>query len=188
MPPFAPASRRLILLAPLAVAGLGGAAFFTLLGRMREGTYDPHGLPSMLIGKPLPAFDLPGLGQGGGLTSAAITAAGRPVLVNFFASWCMPCIEEAGVLMKLKAQGIPVYGIAYKDKPEATEAFLAQNGDPYARVGRDQPGRVAIDFGLYGVPETYVVDAGGIVRFRWAGALTDDVVRQSMLPLLKGSS
>jgi cytochrome c biogenesis protein CcmG/thiol:disulfide interchange protein DsbE len=186
--PTASPSRRLLLLAPLGVAALSGAAFFTLLGRMRQGTYDPHGLPSMLIGKPLPSFDLPGLGQAPGISSAGIAAARRPVLINFFASWCVPCVEEVATLTKLKAQGVPVYGIAYKDKPDATAAFLAQNGNPYAGIGRDDPGRVAIDFGLYGVPETYVVDANGIVRFRWAGALTDDVVQQSLMPLLKAAS
>jgi len=183
--PAAPPSRRLLLLAPLGVAALGGAAFFTLLGRMRQGTYDPHGLPSMLIGKQLPRFDLPGGGPLQGVSSAEIEAAARPVLVNFFASWCIPCVEEAAVLMSLKAQGVPVYGIAYKDKLDATAYFLSQNGNPYARIGRDEPGRVAIDFGLYGVPETYLVDAGGIVRWRWAGALTDDVVRQTLMPMLK---
>ncbi|MBS0562031.1 MAG: DsbE family thiol:disulfide interchange protein [Proteobacteria bacterium] len=186
--PTAPASRRLLLLAPLAVAGAGGVAFFVLLDRMSKGTYDPHGLPSMLIGKKLPAFDLPGLGQAPGISSAAIAAGGRPVLVNFFASWCVPCVEEAATLMALKGQGVPIYGIAYKDKEAATKSFLARNGDPYAAIGRDDPGRVAIDFGVYGVPETYVVDAQGIVRFRWAGALTQDVVQQSIMPLMKASS
>jgi cytochrome c biogenesis protein CcmG/thiol:disulfide interchange protein DsbE len=183
-----PSRRRLLLLAPLGVAALGGAAFLTLLGRMKQGTYDPHSLPSMLIGKRLPSFDLPGGGQFQGLSSAQIEAAGRPVLVNFFASWCIPCVEEASVLMALKAQDLPVYGIAYKDKLDATADFLARNGDPYARIGLDQPGRVAIDFGVYGVPETYLVDAGGIVRWRWAGALTDDVVRQGLMPLLKAGA
>jgi cytochrome c biogenesis protein CcmG/thiol:disulfide interchange protein DsbE len=186
--PAATPSRRLVLLAPLVVAGLGGAAFFTLLGRMRQGTYDPHSLPSMLIGKPLPTFDLPGGGDMRGLSSAEVTAAHRPVLVNFFASWCVPCVQEAPVLMQLKAQGVPVYGIAYKDKAAATDGFLTQNGDPYARIGRDAPGRVAIDFGLYGVPETYLVDAKGIVRWRWAGALTDDLVRDTLMPLMQAAA
>jgi cytochrome c biogenesis protein CcmG, thiol:disulfide interchange protein DsbE len=186
--PAAPPSRRLLLLAPLGIAALGGAAFLTLLGRMQQGTYDPHTLPSMLIGKPLPKFDLPGGGPLTGLTTAQVTAAGKPALVNFFASWCIPCVEEAATLMSLKAQGIPVYGIAYKDKLDATEDFLSRNGDPYIRIGSDLPGRAAIDFGLYGVPETYLVDAHGIVRWRWAGALTEDVVRQTLMPLMKDAA
>ncbi len=136
----------------------------------------------------MPTFDLPGAGSLQGLSSAEVLAAGKPVLVNFFASWCIPCVEEAGELMALKQQGVPIYGIAYKDKPDATEGFLSQNGNPYVRVGLDLPGRVAINFGLYGVPETYVVDAGGIVRLRWAGALTDTVAQRTVLPLLRGTS
>jgi len=189
--PTAQPSRRLLLIAPLALAGLGGVAAWTLLSRMRQGIYDPRGLPSMLIGKKLPSFDLPGAARPGGgafqgFSSVEIRAAHRPVLVNFFASWCIPCVEEAPVLMQLKADGVPIYGIAYKDRRTAN--FLNQNGNPYTRVGSDEPGRVAIEFGLYGVPETYVVDADGIVRFRWSGALTDDVVRGSLSPLLKGRS
>ena len=103
-------------------------------------------------------------------------AAGKPVLVNFFASWCIPCVQEAPVLMGLKQQGVPIWGIAYKDTAEAAAGFLVRHGDPYARLARDEPGRVAIDFGLYGVPETYLIDRAGIVRWRWAGGLSDDVV------------
>ena len=88
--------------------------------------------------------------------------------------------------MALKQRGTPIWGIAYKDKPDATGAFLHQNGDPYTRIARDEPGNIAIDFGLYGVPETYLIDKAGIVRWRWAGGLSEDVVRQSLLPLLQG--
>jgi cytochrome c biogenesis protein CcmG/thiol:disulfide interchange protein DsbE len=177
--------RRALLLAPLAIAAAGGAGFWLLLQRMSEGTYDPHGLPSMLIGKPLPRFALPGLNSGQGFSSADVTAAGRPALINFFASWCIPCVQEAPVLMTLKQQGTPIWGIAYKDKPEATQEFLKRNGDPYSRIARDDGGTTAIDFGLYGVPETYVVDKSGTVRWRWAGGLSEDVVRRSLAPLLQ---
>jgi cytochrome c biogenesis protein CcmG/thiol:disulfide interchange protein DsbE len=185
--PFQP-SRRLLLLAPLAAAGLGGAAAWKLLGGMRRGTYDPRGLPSMLIGKKLPSFDLPGAAPLGGravLGVSSIQNLRRPALINFFASWCIPCVEETPVLMQLRSQGVPIYGIAYKDKPAAIAKFLAQSGNPYVRIGSDEPGHVAIDFGLYGVPETYVIDSDGIVRFRWSGALTDNVVRDSLAPMLK---
>src|SRR5262249_6024331 len=150
----------------------GGTGFWLLLQRMSAGTYDPHGLPSMLIGKPLPHFSLPGLGAEKGFSSTDVTAADRPTLVNFFASWCIPCVQEAPVLMTLKQQGTPIWGIAYKDKPDAAQGFLKQNGDPYTRIACDEPGTTAIDFGLYGVPETYVVDKSGIVRWRWAGGLS----------------
>lgn len=177
--------RRALLMAPLGVAAVGGTAFWLLLQRMSEGTYDPHGLPSMLIGKPLPKFSLPGQPPSQGFSSADVVATGRPALVNFFASWCIPCEQEAPTLMTLKRQGVPIWGIAYKDKIDATSDFLHQNGDPYLHIGRDEPGTVAINFGLYGVPETYVIDKSGIVRWRWAGGLSDDIVHQSLAPLLQ---
>jgi cytochrome c biogenesis protein CcmG/thiol:disulfide interchange protein DsbE len=177
--------RRVFLLAPLGVAAVGGAAFWTLLERMRAGSYDPHGVPSMLIGKPLPSFSLPGQQSSQGFSSGDIIAGKRPVLLNFFASWCVPCVQEAPVLMALKQRGMPIWGIAYKDRADATADFLRQNGDPYLRVARDEPGRVAIDFGVYGVPESYLIDRAGIVRWRWAGGLSEDVVQQSLAPLLQ---
>jgi cytochrome c biogenesis protein CcmG, thiol:disulfide interchange protein DsbE len=177
--------RRAFLLVPLGLAAIGGTSFWMLLRRMDKGTYDPHGIPSMLIGKPLPKFSLPGQPPSQGFSSDDIVNTGRPVLINFFASWCIPCVQEAPVLMALKNRGLPIWGVAYKDKTDATTDFLKQNGDPYSRIARDEPGNVAIDFGLYGVPETYLVDRSGIVRWRWAGGMTDDVVRQSLAPLLK---
>ena len=180
-----PLQRRAILLAPLGVAAVGGAGFWVLLDRLREGTYDPHGVPSVLIGKPLPSFSLPGQPPGQGFSSADIVASGKPAVVNFFASWCVPCVEEAPTLDALQQQGVPLWGIAYKDKADATARFLDQYGNPYLRVARDEPGRVAIDFGVYGVPETYLVDRAGIVRWRWAGGLSDIVVKQSLAPMLK---
>ena len=177
--------RRLVLLAPLGLAAAAGGGFWGLLLRMQQGSYDPHSLPSMLVGKTLPDFSLPGQPPSAGFSRTDIIATGRPALVNFFASWCIPCIEEAPALMQLHQDGVPIWGIAYKDKPNAAAGFLAQNGDPYVRVARDEPGRVAIDFGVYGVPETYLVDRRGIVRLRWAGGLSDDVVRGTLAPLLK---
>jgi cytochrome c biogenesis protein CcmG, thiol:disulfide interchange protein DsbE len=177
--------RRLVLLVPLATAAAAGGAFTALLMRMRAGEYDPHALPSMLIGKKLPSFSLPGLAPSSGFGNADITAAGRPALVNFFASWCLPCAEEAPTLMRVKAMGLPLWGIAYKDKPAATDAFLARGGNPYVRVARDDAGLVGINFGLYGVPESYLVDPSGIVRWRFAGGLSETVLRDQLTPAIK---
>jgi cytochrome c biogenesis protein CcmG, thiol:disulfide interchange protein DsbE len=94
-------------------------------------------------------------------------------------------VIEAPQLSELQRRGVPVWGIACKDKPEATADFLKRTGDPYARIAVDAPGRVAIDFGAYGVPETYLVDRSGVVRWRWAGPLTDDILRRELDPLLK---
>jgi cytochrome c biogenesis protein CcmG/thiol:disulfide interchange protein DsbE len=139
-----------------------------------------------LVGQRLPDFDLPPQAPAEkGFSSADVLAAGRPVLINFFASWCVPCVLEAPVLMALKQQSVPLWGIAYKDQAADSADFLAKHGDPYERLARDAPGRVAIDFGLYGVPETYFVDRTGIVRRRWAGPLTDDQVRDQLKPLLQ---
>jgi cytochrome c biogenesis protein CcmG/thiol:disulfide interchange protein DsbE len=180
--------RRLLMLTPLAFAAAAGGGFWGLLMRMEQGSYDPHSLPSMLVGKPLPAFALPGLPPSAGFSNFDVTAPGRPALVNFFASWCIPCIEEAPTLMQLKDEGVPIWGIAYKDKPDATAAFLQRHGDPYVRVARDEPGLAAINFGLYGVPETYVVDSHGMVRLRWAGGLSDAIVRDKIAPLLQSAA
>src|SRR5262249_49311040 len=158
--------------------------------RMQQGTYDPHTLPSALIGKEIPVFDLPALafsGQRavGRFTSRDIIMSSRPALVNFFASWCEPCAEEATALMDLKAQNVPIFGIAYKDAVSAAGRFLEERGNPYIGVGSDLAGSVGIDFGLYGVPETYALDARGIVRRRWSGPVTGETAHNSLLPLLK---
>jgi cytochrome c biogenesis protein CcmG/thiol:disulfide interchange protein DsbE len=175
--------RRLLLGVPLVVLAAAGGGWAMMLARMQQGEFDPHSLPSQLIGKKVPDFDLPGL-DGAGFTGADLQNPRQPMLVNFFASWCVPCMEEAGVLKEIARQGLPVWGITYKDAPDATQAFLAKNGNPYARIAMDRPGRVAINWGVYGVPETYFIDGGGIVRWRYAGALTDDVVQRDLVPLL----
>jgi cytochrome c biogenesis protein CcmG/thiol:disulfide interchange protein DsbE len=183
-PPRRVIGRRLLLGVPLVVLAAAGGGWALMLKRMQQGEFDPHSLPSQLIGKKVPDFDLPGLG-GPGFTGADLQTPKQPMLVNFFASWCVPCMQEAGVLGEIAKQGLPVWGIAYKDAPGATQAFLAQNGNPYQRVGMDRPGRVAINWGVYGVPETYFIDGGGIVRWRYAGALTDTVVQRDIIPLLE---
>ena len=161
-------NRRLLLLAPLGVAAIGGVSFYAMLNGMQDGSFNPRGVPSQLIDKPLPNFTLPGFGR------ADVVAARKPVVINFFASWCAPCVEEAPMLMALKQQGVPIWGIAYKDKTPATDAFLVRHGDPYTRVARDSAGMVGIEWGITGVPETYVIDAEGVVRWRTTGPITPD--------------
>jgi cytochrome c biogenesis protein CcmG/thiol:disulfide interchange protein DsbE len=173
--------RKSIYLLPLLL-------FFALAGYfavplLREG-YDPQTLPSALIDKPAPAFDLTALDGGAKLDSDALK--GHVVVVNFFASWCVPCRLEHPLLMRLaKEEKLPLYGIAYKDEVENTERVLAETGDPYRRIGVDLDGRVGIDFGVYGVPETYVIDKSGHIRKRFVGPLTAEVVDRELLPLLK---
>jgi cytochrome c biogenesis protein CcmG/thiol:disulfide interchange protein DsbE len=178
-------TRRLMLMAPLGLVGLGGAAFWGMLKGKQNGSFDPHAVPSPLIGKPMPDFALAAQPPGDGFSSADVRGAGRSVLINFFASWCVPCAVEAPELADLHGSGVAVWGIAYKDTPDAAAAFLARSGNPYLRLARDEPGRSALDFGLYGVPETYLIDRRGIVRWRWAGPLTDAIVSGQLRPLLR---
>lgn len=181
-------NRRALLLAPFGVTVLAGAGFWTVLARMKQGTFDPHDVPSQLIGRRVPGFTLPGLPGAQGFGSADIAAAGHPVLVNFFASWCVPCVIEHPELMALSKEGLPIWGVAYKDAPDAARTFITKHGDPYARLAQDRPGQVAIDWGVYGVPESYLIDAAGMVRWRQAGPITRDVADTQLRPLLRSLS
>jgi cytochrome c biogenesis protein CcmG/thiol:disulfide interchange protein DsbE len=146
--------------------------------------HDPQILPSALIDKPAPPFDLATLNGGPDLALSRLR--GQVVLVNFFASWCAPCRIEHPILMRLAAQDrVAMYGIDYKDRPEDAKRILAQLGDPYHAVGLDPDGTTGIDFGVYGVPETYVIDKTGRIRKRFVGPLTEDALQQELLPLLQ---
>jgi cytochrome c biogenesis protein CcmG, thiol:disulfide interchange protein DsbE len=148
-------------------------------------TRDPHTLPSAMIDQPAPSFDLPGLGAHPGLATKDLVGNG-PTLVNFFASWCVPCRVEHPMLMRLAEEGkIRLEGIAYKDKVADTTRFLGQLGDPYKRIGVDADGRVGIDFGVYGVPETYVVDREGRIRYRQVGPISPQDYENKLAPLLR---
>jgi cytochrome c biogenesis protein CcmG/thiol:disulfide interchange protein DsbE len=172
--------RRLLTLLPLA-AFLVLAGYFALA--LRPGR-DPEALPSALIDKPVPDFALPALLDGAQVAAAGLR--GQVAVINFFASWCVPCRVEHPVLMRLaQREKLPLVGIAYKDKPEAARRFLAGLGDPYARVGLDETGRTGIDFGVYGVPETYVVDRTGHIRKRFVGPLTQEAAERELLPLVR---
>ena len=157
--------KRWIAVLPLAVLGLLGLLFATFGLH-----HDPHVTPAALVGKPLPSRTLPPLREGPPVDLHA-TIQG-PTLVNVFASWCVPCVEEAPALMALKAQGVRVVGVAYKDDPGRTSAFLDRNGDPFATILVDRDGMAALDLGVSGVPETFAVTAGGEVVAKHSGALT----------------
>lgn len=168
--------KRLVFLLPLVLfAGLAVAFWFGL-------QRDPSNLPSQLINRPVPVFALPAVIPGQpGLASADLQ--GEPALLNVFASWCVPCAIEHPVLMRLKGEGVPIYGLNFKD--DAGAAWLAEHGDPYRRVGDDRSGRVAIDFGLTGAPETFVVDRKGRIRYRHVGAVTPRDWERTLGPLLE---
>lgn len=144
---------------------------------------DPTEVPSPLIGKPAPEFDLPTLDDGGRLTSAVLL--GEPTLVNYFASWCTPCLAEHPLFMRLAREGeVRLLGISYKDTPEDTARWLARYGNPYVAVARDAVGSTAIDWGVYGVPETYLVDAEGTILHKHVGPISDLDWREQFAPRL----
>jgi len=172
-----PARRSLLLILPVLVfAVLAGVMFL----RLRSGV-DPSALPSAMIGKPAPSFDLPavpGLAKDGapvpGLTSADLK--GGVTVLNVFASWCAPCQVEHPMLMRLAREpGIRLVGIDYKEpNPAAGQKFLARHGVPFSAVGADAEGRAAIDFGVYGVPETFIIGPDGVIRDKIVGILTPE--------------
>src|ERR1700722_10110761 len=179
------ARRRLLFGIPLALTVAGGEGFYIILRRMQRNDYDPHALPSPLVGKRPPAFSLPGLNGSLGFTNLDLMAPPRPMLVNWFASWCVPCLQEAQMLDSLAKNGLIIWGINYQDKAAAAAQYLAQNGNPYARIAADASGLTAINWGVYGVPETYFIDKTSIVRWRYAGPLTSDIVNGTLNNLLR---
>lgn len=172
-------SRYLLSLIPVALFGM--VALYFGFGLQR----DPRIIPSALIDQAVPEFALPPLIDGTpGLDSAALK--GEVTMVNVFASWCIPCRYEHPLLMRLAAAGtVTVHGINWKDKPEDARKWLSELGNPYARIGSDQSGRVGIDWGVYGVPETYVVDAGGRIRYKYVGPMNQKLLDRTILPLIE---
>jgi len=146
---------------------------------------DPREVPSPLIGKPAPAFELAQLHAPGKKLGTA-DMKGQVWLLNVWASWCVSCRVEHPLLVELaKANVVPVIGLNYKDKNELGLAWLAQNGDPYRLSVIDADGRVGIDWGVYGVPETFVVDKAGMIRYKQIGPLTAEALQQKILPLVR---
>ncbi|HTS20331.1 MAG TPA: DsbE family thiol:disulfide interchange protein [Casimicrobiaceae bacterium] len=164
---------------PLAIFAILVVFLWIGLGR------DPSLVPSPLIGKPAPAFRLAQLHKPSD-TLQLDDLKGQVWLLNVWASWCVSCREEHPLLLELsKANVVPVYGLDYKDKAPQALAWLAQNGDPYKASMVDPDGRVGIDYGVYGVPETFLIDKAGIVRYKQIGPLTVDALNNRILPLAR---
>ena len=161
---------RWLTLAPLAVLG----ALAVLFGFYAL-KHDPHVQPHALVGRPLPDLTLPALDDGSAVKLHALRSDG-PVVVNFFASWCAPCEVEAPQLNALAARGVRIVGVAYKDDPAKTRAFLARLGDPYVARLVDRDGRAGVEFGVTGVPETYLVGRDGVILDKHTGPLEADDV------------
>jgi len=147
-------------------------------------TLKPGDIPSALLDRPVPEFDLPAvMGRPRGLASDELKGEVR--LVNFFASWCVACRAEHPLLNRLTEDGVvPVYGVNYKDKPEDARAWLDRLGDPYVRSGADIPGRVGIDWGVYGLPETFIVDQSGRIVYKHIGAIDAEALENTILPII----
>jgi len=181
-----PARRRLLVLAPLVLFG-GMAIMFAFA--LTKG--DPSKLPSALIGKPAPALALSaieGLQDGPRavpLLDAGMLRRGEVTVVNFWASWCLPCVEEHPLLIEIaQTTGVRVVGINYKDAAANARRFLGRYGNPFAAIGADATGRTAIEWGVYGMPETFIVDGEGRIAFKHVGAITRTTLDRNLLPAI----
>lgn len=169
--------RRLLFVIPVIL--LIGLVIYFAIGLKK----DPNKLPSVLVGNPVPAFALPRLDDASRtLTQEAFS--GPVTLVNFFASWCVSCRAEHRFLEQITERGVPIYGLVWKDTPAKAQRFLDQFGDPYTAVAVDEEGFTGIDFGVYGLPETYIIDAEGIIRYRHPGPILAKDLQEVILPLI----
>ncbi len=173
--------KRLLFAVPVAV-------FAALIAVFAHGlTQDPARIPSVLIDRALPHFDLAGLDAGGGFASTdfgSAAKAGEPRLLNVFASWCASCPQEHPMLLQIAASGAPVYGLDWKDQPDVARKWLAKLGNPYRRIASDPTARTGIDLGVTGVPETFVVDGRGRIRYKQVGPITASDWHDTLAPLL----
>ena len=167
----------LMLAPPLLFLGLAAMFFF---GMYRD---NPDSLPTALAGRPAPEVRLMPLGEGEPFTDASLRG-GEVTLVNFWASWCAPCRVEHPLLEEMAADGVTILGVNYKDKPENALGFLDELGNPYRAMGADAEGRMALNWGLYGVPETYVIAGDGTVVLRHAGPITRRILEETIKPAI----
>ncbi len=177
--------RRLLFVLPLLTLALMGGFFAWSLTSGR----DPASIGSAVVGRPAPRLDLPALREGEPALTDSLLRTGKPVLVNFFASWCTPCLAEHPLFTRLRErEGATIVGIAWKNKRADATAWLARLGDPFRYAGLDLEGRTGLDWGLSGVPETYLVDGDGIVRRHWRGPITERDLTDTIIPFLKGTA
>lgn len=174
-------SKGRILAICLVLAGVTGFAWMSIYGLHN----DPRELPSALLGKPFPEFSQPALGE----PERQLTQKdflGRPALVNIWATWCPTCRAEHAYFNKLAAQGVPIYGINYKDEEAKAEQWLLDLKDPYVMNVSDPRGSLGMNLGVYGAPETFIIDSEGIIRFKYVGAVDDRVWKEQMAPIYEG--
>jgi len=173
--------RFLSYLLPLAV--FIGIAVLSYFGLQRK---DPAALESAMLGKHVPTFRLEGMDKDHPGLASTDLQQGSVTLVNFFASWCVPCrVEQPQLVALARKHGAVVHGIAYKDKAEDAAAMFAKDGNPFTRIGMDTKGRVGIDWGISGVPETFVVRGDGVIVYRHVGEIRPEQIESTFLPLLR---
>ncbi len=159
--------------------------FIVLVGFLGKGLFlNPKEVPSPLIGKPAPAFTAPVLGDAN-KTFSTEEMKGQVWMLNMWASWCAACRDEHPLLVQMHKAGIPLYGLAYKDVEADALTVLEKMGDPYILSAKDDDGRIGIDYGVYGVPETYVIDKNGIIRYKHIGPITPQDLEDKIIPLLQ---
>jgi cytochrome c biogenesis protein CcmG/thiol:disulfide interchange protein DsbE len=172
MPPFVRYLTPLVLFLALAALLYKGLAL------------NPREVPSPLVGKPAPEFTLPTL-QNDAVKVSHSDFEGKVSLLNVWATWCVSCRAEHPLLMQLARQGVTIYGLDYKDDREAAQRWLTRFGDPYVANAFDADGRVGIDWGVYGTPETFVIDQQGVIRHKHIGPLTEDAIQNKIIPLIQ---
>ena len=170
---------KLLAILPVAIFALLAGLFWTGMGRD-----DSKGLPSAYIGQAAPALTVEAFGGETPLLTAEMLSAPGVKVVNFWASWCAPCRVEHPSLMALSQAGVTVYGVNYKDTPENAAKFLNDLGNPFKAIAADPSGRTGLDWGLYGVPETFIIDGNGRVVFRFPGPVTNEILNTKILPEL----
>ena len=172
--------KRLAYILPLAVFVVM-AVNFALGLRL-----DPRIIPSALIDKDVPTFELPPIEGGPGKGFSSADLSGRVTAVNVFASWCLPCRAEHPLVTRLgRIKGVTLYGINYKDKPADALGWLEELGNPFRQIGADAKGRVAIDWGVYGLPETFIIDKKGRIRYKHVGPMTPKSFKEKILPVIE---
>lgn len=164
--------RRLLWAIPFTTAAVAGGGFLAILSDLGKGKFDPREINTPVLNNPIPHFSLPDQAPSAGFGSQLLQRQTKPILINFFASWCLPCLSEMPLLRQLSAH-IDIWGVAYKDRPANIEAFLKRNGNPYRYIGQDPDGTVGINWGISGVPESFLIVPGGIIKWHYPKPLNE---------------
>jgi cytochrome c biogenesis protein CcmG/thiol:disulfide interchange protein DsbE len=179
--------RRVLLVLPVILFAVLVGVLAVLTLQTQDGR-DPSLIPSPLVGKPVPEFNLPAVAENIAGGFATNDLRGQVTMVNVFASWCIPCLAEHPLLTRLAADGLPVYAINHRDKAADVAKWLKRNGNPYTAVGFDPDGRVSVEWGVTGVPETFIINAEGLITYKHSGPITAKVLEDKILPKLREAS